>query len=33
MLSQVQGGEKIKEKHKKRYGDYADLKRLKEPKK
>ena len=33
VLAQVQGSEKIREKRKQRYGDYADLKRLKEPKK
>ena len=33
VMSQTQGAEKVREKHKKRYGDYADLKRLKEPKK
>ena len=32
VMSQVQGAEKVREKHKKRYGDYADLKRLQEPK-
>jgi hypothetical protein len=32
MMSQVQGGKKRREKDIKRYGDYADLKRLKEPK-
>lgn len=32
VMSQVQGAEKVREKHKKRYGDYADLKRLNEPK-
>ena len=32
VMSQVQGGEKVREKHKKRYGDYADLRRLQEPK-
>ena len=32
VLSQVQGSERIREKKKKRYGDYADLKRLEEPK-
>ena len=32
MISQTQGGEKRREQDKKRYGDYADLKKLKEPK-
>jgi hypothetical protein len=32
VMSQTQGAEKVREKHKKRYGDYADLKRLQEPK-
>ena len=32
MMSQVQGGKERREKNIKRYGDYADLKRLKEPK-
>jgi hypothetical protein len=31
ILSQVKGGETVREKEKKRYGDYADLKRLKVP--
>ena len=32
VMSQTQGGKERREKDKKRYGDYADLKRLKEPK-
>ena len=32
MMSQVKGGKERREKNIKRYGDYADLKRLKEPK-
>jgi hypothetical protein len=32
MMSQTQGGRERREKDKKRYGDYADLNRLKEPK-
>jgi len=31
MMSQTQGGKERREKDKKRYGDYADLNRLKEP--
>jgi hypothetical protein len=31
-MSQTQGGKERREKDKKRYGDYADLKRLQEPK-
>ena len=32
VMSQTQGGVSARERDKKRYGDYADLKRLKEPK-
>jgi hypothetical protein len=32
VMSQTQGGKERREKDKKRYGDYADLKRLQEPK-